>query len=438
MLSIKVPASKSISHRILMGAALSYGDSVLHNLLMSKDIECTMGVLASAGAKFNHQNGAVYVQGMQGKAKSKTATPLQCNMHESGTSCRLLMGILSAGCGSFYVHGAPRLHERPIGALANALQELGVDITYENKNGFPPLILKTDGFKSQTVHINLDESSQYLSALLLAAPCSEQGVTIYLQGEKAVSWPYAALTLKAMEDFGIVVQMQNKSGENWQNIDWRSVQHIVPSETRFCVPSGQYLHGKYIAEGDWSAASYFLAAGVVGKKPLRIQGLQKDSLQGDKAMLNILTDMGAKYFWEGDDIIVSPSKLNSIEVDMQNCPDLVPTVAVLAAFAEGITVISNVEHLRIKESDRLAAPAAELGKVGVKVDILDDGLRIYGLGKIPTIPENTVFAAHNDHRIAMSCAVLGLNGQEIVIDEPTVVQKSFPHFWELWKEISHV
>ncbi len=422
-----------MSHRLLMGAALAQGRSTVRNVLMSKDIECTAKVLEALGARFTHLGKDVQVQGFNSATRHDNV--IACDMHESGTSCRLLMGILGALQGSFYMHGAARLHERPIVNLAQSLQELGVQIHYESHTGFLPLTLKTMGFQQDSVSINIDKSSQYLSGLLLAAPLGAKGLIIYMQGEKVVSWPYVALTLQTLEDFGIKVQVQKKSAQTWQDIDWRVMHEVTPHNIRFVVMSGHYQCGEYVVEGDWSNASYFLAAGAVGQKTLCIQGLRKASLQGDKAILDILTKMGAVYHWEGDNIIIRPSLLTGIDVDMKHCPDLVPTVAMLAAFASGVTSIRNVEHLRIKECDRLQAPATELAKVGVQVEVLDDGLRIHGLGKHPTIPKNTIFSTHNDHRMAMSCALLGLNGQDIIMDDDTVVKKSFPNFWDVWAKV---
>ncbi len=356
-------------------------------------------------------------------------------MHESGTSCRLLTAILANLNGSFRIHGAKRLHERPMSALTQALQSLGVQIEYEFAQGFLPITLSSHGFTQDQVHININESSQYLSGLLLAAPLGNKGLHIYLAGEKVVSWPYVALTLQCIETFGLKVQLQQNIEHNWKNIDWRSIKEITPHNIRFIIDGGNYLNGEYVVEGDWSNASYFLAAGAIGKKPLCIKGLQKDSLQGDKAILDILSNMGADYHWENNNIIITPSTLQGIEIDMKHCPDLVPTVAILAAFAKGKTCIKNVHHLRIKECDRLQAPASELKKVGVRVDVFDDGLCIHGLGKAPSVSQNVIFHAHNDHRMAMSCALLGLHGQSVNIDDISVVEKSFPNFWNVWSNV---
>ncbi len=420
-----------MSHRMLMGAALASGKSTVHNVLWSNDIECTTQVLSSAGAIFERKGQSVDVQGMA-VVNSLSKQVVNCYMHESGTSCRLLMAILAAKGGRYFIHGAKRLHERPVGALVEALTSLGVQITYEQEPNFLPINIVSKGFVSDNVHINIDESSQYLSGLLLAAACSTKGLSIYLEGHSAVSWPYVTLTLKSLHEFGIQVQAQEKVSNTWQNVDWRFMQEIVPKNLRFIVPSAQYNCGEYTVEGDWSAASYFLAAGVVGQKEICITGLNKNSAQGDKAMLDVLTAMQANYEWQEENVIVRPSKLSGIEVDMSHCPDLVPTVAMLAAFAKGSTIIHNVKHLRIKECDRIAAPAQELKKLGVKVDVFDDGLQVQGLGCAPVVPKNTVFATYNDHRMAMSCALFGLNGQAVQVDDWQVVQKSFPNFWELW------
>ncbi len=429
---------------MLMGASLASGTSTVRNVLMSKDIERTCAVLQAAGANITQcSENSFNIEGVGGKPKGSPldsidnlSSALSCDMHESGTSCRLLTAILGVGEGRFRIHGAPRLHERPMGSLVRALRSLGVDVHYEDKEHCPPLILTTRGFQQAEVSIDLDESSQYLSGLLLAAPCSPKGLTIYLEGKKTLSWPYVALTLQSMEDFGIAFTVQELCNNTWQNVDWRTLKQITPGALRFCVQAGHYAAGEYAVEGDWSGASYFLAAGVVGKKALRIQGLRQHSLQGDKAMLNILQAMQAKSHWQGEDLCLEPSALQGIRIDMSSCPDIVPTVAITAAFAKGITTIYNVPHLRIKESDRIAAPAAILRQVGVRVEEHDDGLSIHGLGRAPTLPANTIFPAFNDHRIAMSAALLGLDGgQCIQVDEPHVVQKSFPHFWQLWETL---
>lgn len=440
MLTIQAPPSKSVSHRTLMGAALARGESVVRHALMSKDIERTMHILTAAGATFtplgDEEPGCFRVKGMGGMPQGTTgsAPPLSCDVHESGTTCRLLTAVLAAGQGRFRIHGAPRMHERPVGQLTDALEKLGVHVTFEGHPQCPPLVLDTHGMEGGAVDIGLDESSQYLSGLLLAAPLTRKGLHINLCGGKVVSWPYVGLTLQTMENFGVAFTVETRvPGGEWARTDWRAITEARPGEVRFLVPPGVYQSGDYTVEGDWSGASYFLAAGALGHKALRVTGLRADSQQGDRALLDIMQRMGAQITRADDGITVSPSPLSGARLDMGSCPDLVPTVAVLAAFAKGRTTITNVAHLRIKESDRIAAPAEELRKVGVTVEEHADGLSVVGLGEAPHVPEGTLFRAHGDHRIAMSTALLGL-GQNMLIqvDTPEVVSKSFPHFWELW------
>ena len=201
---------------------------------------------------------------------------------------------------------------------------------------------------------------------------------------------------------------------------------------------GRYKSGEYRVEGDWSGASYLLAAGAVGREPVLVTGLRPDSLQGDRAILTILQDMGAAIDVRSDGILVSPSKLHGITVDMGACPDLVPTVAMTAAYAEGETRMENIAHLRLKECDRISACAAELSRIGVSVEEGADYLAVRGVAPdTPSIPEGTVFHTYNDHRIAMSASLLGLGrGQRVVVDDPAVVRKSFPEFWNVWSALA--
>ncbi len=450
MLTVQAPASKSISHRTLMGAALTQGVSTVRNVLMSRDIACTLSVLSSAGARFeplkdeqNHAGVSAFVVTGIGACTApleydviQEQAVISCDMHESGTSCRLLTAIVSTCAERFRIHGAERLHERPMQSLTDALTELGIDIHFEGAEGYPPFVLQGQDFIKDTITMDSDASSQYLSGLLLAAPRTSKGLTITLGGKKAVSWPYVGLTLQTLEDFGVDFHVEQKQEDVWQRVDWRTLTEAIPYATRFCISPSAYAVGDYVVEGDWSGASYLIAAGALGKHSVCVQGLREDSLQGDKAIIDILQRMGGEFRWEEAGLCVQPSKLHGIEVDMGYCPDLVPTVAVMAAFAEGVTTITNCAHLRIKESDRIAAPAAELRKAGIRVEEFEDGLRVHGIGGVPTFDEKTLFCTHNDHRMAMSLALLSLHGQKVQLDEASVVEKSFPHFWDVWSQIN--
>lgn len=458
--TIIAPPSKSLSHRYMIGAALANGVSRLKNILDSDDLVATRDILRAAGAEITPGNaeGAWLVKGVNGQPRGGAREPLECDARESGTTCRLLTAVLAAGSGLFRIFGRGRLNDRPIGELGSAIASLGCGVRYEDKSGFPPIILDARGLNPAPVDgyvkISIDQSSQFFSGLLLAAPAAISPLSVELTGKKVVSWPYVGLTLQTMSDFGIhfSVWTRPRIGAPWielQKTTWKNLEDAKPDCLRVRVWPGQYRAGEYEAEGDWSGASYFLAAGAIGKRPIRVSGLRADSPQGDRAILDILRKMGAEVRVEQDSVTVYPSELHGVSLDMGFCPDLAPTVAVLAAFAKGSTRISNVAHLRLKECDRIASPAEELAKTGVTVDALSDGLLINGLGgqrgfarnrpDRPKLGADSTLCAHNDHRMAMSLALLELRDPELNVrerlDDPLVVRKSFPNFWDVWKSL---
>lgn len=448
---IDAPASKSVSHRSMIAAALAPGDSLVSNVLKSRDLEQTSAILRTAGARISEQSPGVFaVSGMSGKPQGSAPgqAPASCDVHESGTTCRLLTAVLSAGNGLFRIHGAPRMHERPLGELIAVLRQQGTIVNCEEKEGYPPLVLEASGFKGGDISIGLDESSQYLSGLLLGAPLAQnaQGMRITVGGRQVVSWPYVGLTLEVMDAHRIpfVVEVRATQDSPWQSVDWRSLNEVKPGCLRIYVPNAFYKAGKYSVEGDWSNASYFLAAGALGANPVSIKGLNPLSVQGDRAMLQIMERMGARIELHKEDgvdcVTVYPSTLRGIDVDMGYCPDLVPTVAVLAAYAEGVTRINNVAHLKIKECDRIAVPAQHLRAAGVKVDEKEDGMWVYGGLQRPHNQESAParplsIATHQDHRIAMSSALFEFAGFQPEYDDPACVTKSFPTFWDVWAKI---
>ncbi len=435
---VYAPSSKSLSHRTLICAALSDGNSNIYNLLDCDDTRKTMAVLEKAGVQFTSLKGDIFKDfSVRGVGKSARGAQTfedakECYIGESGTSARLLTAILSSGSGYFKVCGAKRMHERPMGAIIEALRTIGAEISTE-KEGYAPLIIHAKRLVGGKCEIALDESSQYLSGLLLLAPLCEKGLELYPSGTKAVSWPYVALTLQSLEKFGIQFSVKNSDGTLIDN--WAEIQEIRPNSLYIEVKSGNYASGNYTVEGDWSGASYLLAAGALGKNPVKVMGLNIHSAQGDKVLLEILKKMGAKVEISQESVTVFPSQLNGIEIDMNSCPDIVPTVAALAACAHGITHISNVPHLRVKESDRIATVVSELSKIGIEVEELEEGMIIHGNGKMPS-PQNTIlFSSHNDHRIAMSMALFSLHNAKIDFDEKEVVKKSFPDFWQVFENL---
>lgn len=443
-IQVKAPSSKSVSHRALICSALAHGQSEVHDALQSIDLTITRRVLEAAGAVIEDKNGVLHITGLENGPigtdlkKDKGAEPLAAFMAESGTSCRLLTGVLAAGHGAFRISGATRMHERPIGDLTDALAKAGTRFEFEINPGFPPFIMHAQGLPGGGMDISLEESSQYLSGLLLAAPLAKKPTTIAVVGDKAVSWPYVALTLSAMDDFKIDFDVSVQKDGKWGIVPWRSLRGVEPGKVRFIVRPSAYEASRYRCEADWSGGSYLLAAGAVGKRPVEVNGLRADSLQGDRAILKIMQSMGAKIEASHTGMTVYPSQLHGTTVDMSDCPDLVPTVAVLAAFADSPTTITNVAHLRIKECDRLSAMVDQVAKTGCKTEDLGDGLRI-----TPTLASGTplpagrkiAFDTYGDHRIAMSTAIFGLAGIEVVHDNPDCVSKSFPTFFDTWAVI---
>lgn len=435
VIAIACPPSKSVSHRAAIVAALAWGTSNVTGLLESQDLERTRACLAAMGARIAGSDGAYRVTGMFGRPVGGGVgePPVVLDMGESGTSCRLLAAVAAAGRGTFEVRGAGRMHDRPIGELTRALETLGAKVEFLGKPGCPPLLIETRGLSGGLVDISLEESSQYLSGLLLAAPLMGEALTIQVTGKKAVSWPYVAVTLAAMAESGVAFSVFILGDKGWTVADWTRLDNIEPGRVRFQVNPGRYLARDIGVEGDWSNASYFLAAGALGRKPVRLTGLRRDSLQGDTAILDILERMGATATWDDNGVTVAPSRLKGLECDMGRCPDLAPTVAVAASLAQGQTVIRNVAHLRIKESDRLAALADNIARVGATVETLPDGLRIEP-GPDPA-GQAIGFASYDDHRMAMSMSLYDLAGVAVSLDNPGCVAKSFPGFWDAWARV---
>lgn len=433
--TIPAPPSKSVSHRALIAAALAPGESWLSGVLVSNDTTgATLPCLEAMGAHFDRDGGCVRVRGMAAGPRGGSEKPVLLDVGESGTTCRLLTAIAAAGQGAFELRGAGRMHERPMAELTTALHSQGVDFQWLGKPGHLPMIMRTEGLRGGYVAISLEESSQYLSGLLLAAPLARKATVLSVTGRKVVSWPYVALSLQVMEDFGIPFAVETHAEGGWLPAPWRTVRAVEPGKVRFTVQPSTYEPRDYAVEGDWSNASYFLAAGAVAK-PVSVTGLRSDSVQGDRAILRILQKFGVSVTRAsgGGSVSVSPAPLRGIDVDMGQCPDLVPTVAMVALFAKGETTIRNVAHLRIKESDRLEAVAGAIRAVGSGVEVLADGLRITPrpLPKGQAVDLKT----HSDHRMAMSFSILRLAGVDVRLDDPRCVAKSFPGFFDEWAKV---
>jgi 3-phosphoshikimate 1-carboxyvinyltransferase len=431
-IAVQVPASKSVSHRAVIAAALAPGSSILSNVLDSEDLRCTVHCLQALGAGIEvTSDGDLAVSGIDPRTIAGNAT-VSLDVGESGTTCRLILPVAALGRVPCRVFGRGRMHQRPIQELARALSEQGCGVRYEDRPGCPPLVLTPHGLSGGRVEISLEQSSQYLSGLLLAAPYARFALTIAITGKTVLSWPYVALTLQVMQAFGRRARVQTcTQAGDWLDADWTGLTDIVPGGIRFIVPPGPYTPGRFQVEGDWSNASYFLAAGLLHPRGVRLLGLNPDSMQGDRQILDILRSMGAVPRVDQQEIALAPARLQGTDADMGYCPDLVPTVAVLAALAHSPTRITNVAHLRLKESDRAQAMATELGRIGTRVDLREDGMII----SPRPLPRNRRirFCTYGDHRVAMSLSILGLAGIQVELDQPGCVAKSFPGFWDAWK-----
>jgi 3-phosphoshikimate 1-carboxyvinyltransferase len=429
---IKAPSSKSISHRAVIAASLAPGTSTLTNVLDSQDLDCTVNCLQALGAKIEVSSpGTLIVDGIDPRWAAKKEL-IHLDVGESGTTCRLIAPVAALGQSPSRIFGRGRMHQRPIQELAQALTSQGCELEFEDLPGCPPFVLAPHGLAGGRVDISLEQSSQYLSGLLLAAPYARSRLTIHVSGQSVLSWPYVALTLQVMQAFGREVQVQASPDKGeWVDASWNELTQIIPGRTRFIVSQGPYIPGPHQIEGDWSNASYFLAAGLLHSQGVTVSGLDPDSRQGDRQFLDIIKNMGAKPRIQDGVISISPAELQGLETDMGYCPDLVPTVAVLAALAHSPTQIKNVAHLRLKESDRAQAMATELGRIGTRVDLQADGLRIYP----QPLPrgEKVQFCTYGDHRVAMSLSLLELAGIKVELDNPTCVAKSFPGFWDAWR-----
>jgi 3-phosphoshikimate 1-carboxyvinyltransferase len=404
--TLTLPGSKSYTHRALVAASLAWGESILTNALRAEDTELTARALGRLGARLNWQRTTVTVRGAAGHW-APVAEPI--HLGNSGTSMRFLTALAALGRGEYLLTGSPRLCQRPLGELLEALASLGVKAVSQRGDGCPPVIVH-GGLTGGRTRLSGAVSSQYLSALLFISPLAPQDVEIEITGE-LVSKPYVNLTLEVMADFGISFY---RKGYKF-----------------FRVPGGQrYQPREYVIEADASSASYFWAAAAVTGGRVTITNLALESCQGDIDFLSVLARMGCRLEPAETGLTVTGGPLTGIQVDMADMPDLVPTLAVVAAFAQGDTVITGAAHLRHKESDRLAAVAAELGKMGLKVAETADGLIIHG-----GAPHAAIIHTYDDHRIAMSFAVAGLKIPGITISDPQVVAKSFPDFWEFWEKL---
>jgi 3-phosphoshikimate 1-carboxyvinyltransferase len=407
--SLRPPGSKSITNRALVCAALAGGESVLSGALDSEDTRVMIDALGQLGLEVEHDVSAATVR-MVGSGGSLPASEADLYVANSGTTMRFLTAMVTVARGRFRLDGTPRMRQRPIEDLLDALGQLGADARSEVQNGCPPVIVRAAGLPGGQATVAGDISSQFLSGLLMAAPCAAGPVELRVTGE-LVSKPYVEMTLAVMSAFGVKIE--------------------VDGLARFVIPGGQtYQARRYEIEPDASAASYFFAAAAVTGGEVTVEGLTRQSLQGDVAFCDCLARMGCEVRYGPSSITVAGQPLRGIDVDMNAISDTVQTLSAVALFAEGPTTISGVAHIRHKETDRIAALARELRKLGAEVDERPDGLQI-----LPGRLRPAVIDTYDDHRMAMSLAVVGLASPGVVIRDPGCTAKTYPHFFDDLKRL---
>lgn len=407
---VRVPGSKSITNRALVCAALAEGTTRLSGVLFADDTEAMLGCLRELGARLtvDRVRDEVVVQGMDGEPRASGGL-LDARM--SGTTSRFVMPMLALGRGTYVLDGAEQLRARPMGDLIGALEHLGVEVEPLGEPGRLPVRVDADGLRGGPVTVRGDASSQFLSGLLLSAPCTRRGLDIDIDGE-LVSVPYVSMTLAVMASFGAA--------------------HDGEITNRVSVPAGGYISPEeYHIEPDASAASYFFAAAALTGGRVRVEGLGRTSLQGDVRFAQVLGEMGAEvHMTDRATEVRGTGELRGVDVDMADISDTAQTLAVLAPFAQGPTTVRGIGFIRGKETDRIAAVVNELRRCGVDATETDDGFRVE-----PGQPRAAVVRTYDDHRMAMSFAVMGLRTPGLRIEDPGCVAKTFPRFWETFSSL---
>lgn len=410
--TVNLPGSKSVSNRALLLAALAHGTTRLTNLLDSDDIRHMLTALQSLGVRYelSADKTQCVVQGLGRAFASKE--PLQLFLGNAGTAMRPLCAALCLGSGEFTLTGEPRMEERPIGHLVDALREAGAQIHYLKNEGYPPLTIEAKGLWGGEVHINGSVSSQFLTAFLMAAPLAAGDTRIKIQGE-LVSKPYIDITLHIMQQFGVLIEH-----DNYQTF-------YIKGNQSYQSP------GDFLVEGDASSASYFLAAGAI-KGKVKVTGIGRHSIQGDIRFADVLEKMGAKITWGDDYILAEQGELKGVDLDLNHIPDAAMTIATTALFAQGKTIIRNIYNWRVKETDRLTAMATELRKLGVEVVEGEDFIEVTPSAHL----KHATIDTYNDHRIAMCFSLVALSDTPVTINDPGCTSKTFPDYFDKLVSIS--
>ncbi len=417
---VRLPGSKSISNRTLLLAALAQGTTQIFDLLASDDTHVMLMALQKLGVKWE-QAGDTQQYTVHGVNGTLPVHQADLFMGNAGTAIRPLTAALAVMGGDYTLHGVSRMHERPIGDLVDALNAVGTQIEYTGQPGFPPLHIRRGHLHAQRMQVKGNVSSQFLTALLMAAPLMAQddAVTIDVVGE-LISKPYIEITLNLMRRFGVTVERHG-----WQSF-------TIPAGRRYASP------GTIHVEGDASSASYFLAAGAIAGGPVRVEGVGRDSIQGDVRFVEALEQMGATVTM-GDNWIEAKSNgvLKAIDTDFNHIPDAAMTIAVAALYADGTSTLRNIGSWRVKETDRIAAMATELRKLGAVVEEGADYLRVTP----PAAIRSAAIDTYDDHRMAMCFSLASLDGatrrgNQIRINDPKCVAKTFPDYFDAFAKIT--
>jgi 3-phosphoshikimate 1-carboxyvinyltransferase len=410
---IFLPGSKSLSNRALLIAALANGVTKITNLLVSDDIKHMLNALSQLGIEYTLSDCGTECVVVGNGGFFKTAEHLEISLGNAGTAMRPLCAALAASEGEFILTGEPRMKERPIGHLVDALVQLNADVEYIENKDYPPVNIKGKALTGDVVRIDGSISSQFLTAILMITPLLKTDTKIEIEGE-LVSKPYIDITLDIMSRFGV-----NVTNNDYQSFSVKGNQSYQSVE-------------KYMVEGDASSASYFLAAGAIKGGEITVHGVGKLSVQGDKHFADVLEKMGAKVTWNDESITVVGKPLTAIDMDMNHIPDAAMTIATTALFAEGTTTIRNIYNWRVKETDRLTAMATELRKVGAEVVEGEDFISITP----PKLLKHADIDTYDDHRVAMCFSLVALSDTPVTINDPKCTSKTFPDYFEKLAEVS--
>ena len=409
---VDLPGSKSLSNRVLLLSMLAEGTTQIQNLLDSDDVRYMIGALEKLGITLQEtrEKNEISVEGCSGRIPN---SDLELMLGNAGTAMRPLTAALTLGQGRYVLDGVPRMRERPIVDLVEGLQQLGAKVRLLNGPPGPPVEILAQGLPGGTARIKGSVSSQFLSAILMAAPGAQKDITLEID-DTLVSVPYVEMTLALMERFGVHVE----------NRDFQE----------FHIPGKQTYHspGDFFVEGDASSASYFLAGAAITGGTVTVHGCGTESLQGDSKFAEVLEQMGAETQWQPHSVTVRGNTLKGVDLDMNRMPDAAMTLAVAALFAEGTTKIRNVYNWRLKETERMKAVTTELRKLGAEVEEGEDYLIIDPPDQI----QSTEIETYDDHRMAMAFSLAACGAESVTILDPGCVSKTFPDYFEVLKSVS--